>query len=134
MPTIRIPNGNITVEIELTNAQAQEMLNELTQVADAVEGDVLTKDADGNVTFQAPTGGGGTGASYVQSFVAADLVAGVLTVEHNLDQKYVQISVYNNSDKKIEPSFAIPIDANSCSIDITPYGTITGTWHIVVTK
>jgi hypothetical protein len=70
--------------------------------------------------------------SFYQSFTNADLTAGVLTVAHNLGHKYATIQVFNNSDKMVMPDDITLTDANNASIDLTSFGTITGTWNVVV--
>jgi len=65
------------------------------------------------------------------TFVDGDLSTGVLTVTHNLGlttAPYILIVlVANNSNQKIEPDF-ITFSTNSFTIDLTSYGTITGTY------
>jgi hypothetical protein len=65
-----------------------------------------------------------------QSFVDADLTAGVLTFAHNLGQQYPAIVVVNNSGKQVIPDDVTFTNANSAAIDLTSYGTLTGTWNV----
>jgi hypothetical protein len=130
--------ANITLEfsdiILQGDVDRQPTLNALTDVANATNEYVLTKDtATGNAIFKASQGSGGT-VSYVVSFSSVNLSSGVLVINHNLNQKYVQVSVYDNNDKQIRPSTILMIDANNCSIDISPFGSITGNWNVVVSK
>jgi hypothetical protein len=129
--------ANITLEFSDIVLQGdvdrQPTLNALTDVANATNEYVLTKDTTtGNAIFKASQNGGTV--SYVVSFSSVNLSSGVLVINHNLGQKYVQVSVYDNNDKQIRPSTILMIDANNCSIDISPFGSITGTWNIVVSK
>ena len=135
MPTIRIPNGNITVEIELTNTQAQDILNELTQVAGANEGDVLTKDVNGNAVFVAPQGGGGgsNSASFSGSFVNADLVDGELIIIHDLGQDIVHLTMKDNNGKRVNPDVEF-VDIDTVKVYMSPFENIIGTWKFLVTK
>lgn len=73
-----------------------------------------------------------TVSSYRDSFVDGDLTAGVLTVTHSLSQKYVSVSVYNNNDDLIIPDDVTVINTTSLTIDLTGFGTLTGTWNLVV--
>ena len=127
--TLTVSTVNIGVELD-----QQISLNSLTNVVSATNEYVLTKDtATGNAIFKASQGSGGT-VSYVVSFSSGNLSSGVLTITHNLGQKYVQVSVYDNNDKQIKPSTITAIDTNTCSIDISPFGSITDTWNVVVSK
>lgn len=71
-------------------------------------------------------------SSYIYSFVDYNVVDGYLTITHGLNNKYVIVEIYNNSDKKILPDDVTLVDANSCIVDLTTYGTLTGTWHAIV--
>jgi hypothetical protein len=72
--------------------------------------------------------------SFRTSFVDGDLTAGVLTVTHSMGEKYVDVTVYNNTDNKIMPDDITLTDANNLDIDLTSFGTLTGTWNLVVIK
>jgi len=72
--------------------------------------------------------------SYRTSFVNADLTAGVLTVNHALSEKFVTVQVFDNSDNLVLPDETTLTDANNSSVDLSSWGTITGTWNVVVTK
>lgn len=76
--------------------------------------------------------GGGSGNSYTTSFTNSSLVAGVLTVNHGLSSKYVVAIVYDNFDKQIIPNEVIATNAGTIQVDISSFGTIAGTWSIVV--
>ena len=136
MPTIEIPLGSISVEIDFSDAQAQTILNQLANAAGASEGEVLTKDANGNVVFAAPQGGGegSNSASYSGNFTNSSLVSGVLTINHNLNHKYVHITIFDNNDKIIHPDFAVAVDANNCVIHLGSFGNLTGTWNFIITQ
>jgi len=73
-----------------------------------------------------------TSTSYYQSFVNGDLSAGVLTVNHNLGHKYCTVQVFDNSDINILPDTITLTSTTALTIDLTSYGTLTGTWHVVV--
>lgn len=90
---------------------------------------------------------GGTGAStpsgvrsnlgapgiFRQAFTSGDLVAGLLTVTHNLGQKIVSIQVFDNSDKLIIPDERTLTSSNVATVDLTSFVTgFSGTWNLVV--
>lgn len=66
------------------------------------------------------------------SFTNATLSAGVLTLTHNLGQKFCQVEIYDNTDKKILPDEVTLSSTNASAIDLTSFGTLTGTWNAVV--
>ena len=89
--------------------------------------------ATGATGATGPTGPAGpAGSTYSQSFTNTDLVVGVLSVAHGLGQKYVAIQIYDNTDNLITPDGVVLVDANDLTINLSSYGGITGTWHIVV--
>jgi hypothetical protein len=55
-----------------------------------------------------------------------------VTITHNLGQTYVQVTVYDENGNQILPDEVTPTNSNSLVIDKTTYGTVTGTWRIVV--
>ncbi len=71
-------------------------------------------------------------ASRVVSFVDGDLTAGVLTINHLFGNQYVQVQIFDNSDNLIIPDDVTLTDANNLDVDLTSYGTLTGTYHAVV--
>lgn len=74
-----------------------------------------------------PTGG------FLQTFTNGDLSSGILTVSHNLAEQYVIPEIYDNNDNIIEPSEYTATDSNTLTVDLSSYGTLTGTWRIVIT-
>ena len=75
---------------------------------------------------------GGSTSAFTLDFTNADLAAGILTATHNLDQRPVLVQVYDNTWDMISPSEITLSDANTCDIDLAAFGTITGTWHLIV--
>lgn len=69
---------------------------------------------------------------YRQSFVNADLVGNVLTVTHNLGQRYHSVTVYDDNDDLIFPDNVNDVDANNVDIDLSSFAPISGTWNVVV--
>jgi len=70
----------------------------------------------------------------VGSFDNGDLVGGLYTNTHNKNVTYPHVTVYNNSSNIIIPDDVTYNDANEVVIDLTTYGTITGTWNIRVSR
>jgi hypothetical protein len=70
---------------------------------------------------------------YRRSFTNSDLSAGILTVTHNLGQQYVTYVVWDNSGARIYEDNATATNSNTLTIDLSSFGTLTGTYQIVVT-
>jgi len=88
--------------------------------------EVLITDGSGNLSFSDLMN------SYTNTFVDGDLTAGVLTISHNLGTKNTIVSVYDNSDNVIVPDEITATDINTTTIDLSSYGTLTGTWRYVI--
>jgi hypothetical protein len=73
-----------------------------------------------------------TTIAYRRSFTNADLSAGILSVTHSLGQKYVSVTIYDENDKQIIPSEISLQNTTQLQIDFTGFGTISGTWNLVV--
>lgn len=70
---------------------------------------------------------------FIKSFVAGDLVAGVLTVNHAKGVQYLsRVIISDDSNKQIIPDGVTFTDANNASINLSSFGAITGTWHASV--
>jgi hypothetical protein len=77
-----------------------------------------------------PTGPMGSGLSF--EFTNSNLIAGILTVNHYLNNKYVIVEIYDNNDIKVEADSINLINTNTVNIDLTLQGVIAGTWHAAV--
>lgn len=81
-------------------------------------------------------GGGGsttiTGAGYSLAFTDADLVGGILTVNHNLRVKTNVTQVYDENWNAIIPDDITLDDLVTLHVHLGSYIPITGTWHVVV--
>jgi hypothetical protein len=70
---------------------------------------------------------------FAQTFTSASLVGGVLTVTHNLGQRVVPVTLVDNNFKKIgDPDDITYTSATALALDMTSFGTITGTWTVLV--
>jgi hypothetical protein len=67
-----------------------------------------------------------------QSFVNANLSAGVLIVNHNLNQQFVIVQVSNNLNQVIVPDLVTLTNSNSLTIDLSSYGVLSGTWAVII--
>jgi hypothetical protein len=67
------------------------------------------------------------------SFTNGDLTAGVLILNHAFSEKYVTVSIYDNSDKLIVPDEVTLTDADNTEIDLSNVAPLTGIWNAVVT-
>jgi len=72
--------------------------------------------------------------SYFTTFTNADLVTGVLTVIHNLGTRLCGVIVFNNSNKICFPDDITLSSSTSCTVDLSSYGTLSGTWGVRVIK
>lgn len=84
----------------------------------------------GDGVWATPSGTGTT--SYRTSFTNANLSAGVLTVTHSLGQSVVNVMVFDNTNKNIRPDDITLVDSNSLTVDLSSFGTLSGTWNVVV--
>jgi len=94
---------------------------------------VLAVKADETGTEWVEQSGGGGGASAVElSFDNGDLSAGILTVTHSegLSAGYTAlVQIVDNNNKVIIPDEVYDFAANSFKVDLTSFGTLTGTWY-----
>ena len=74
--------------------------------------------------------GTGEGNTATADFDNADLTAGVYTFNHALGVKFLAVSVYDNNDIEVTPDDITATDTNNTAIDLSSYGTISGTWNV----
>ena len=74
-------------------------------------------------------------AQTTASFVAADLTDGILTFSHQLNVDYpAAVAVWDNNRRIVIPSEITSIDADTITVDLAAFGTISGTWNITVRR
>ena len=78
--------------------------------------------------------GGSGGGTYITSFTNANLVNGVLSITHGLNDRVLHAAVYNNSYEMVIPDEVISTGLNTATLSLVGYGTITGTWSLKLTK
>lgn len=78
------------------------------------------------------SGFSGVGGSHNQTFTDGDLSAGVLTVTHSLSNKINIVQVFDDSDSLVIPDGVVMSSTSQCTIDLSSYGTLSGTWAVMV--
>lgn len=73
---------------------------------------------------------GPAGTSYTRSFVDGDLVAGILTVTHNMGQQFFTTAIFDNNNKVIIADELTSQSTLVALVDLSSYGTLTGTWNL----
>ena len=74
--------------------------------------------------------GSSAAMSHTESFDNGDLAAGILTITHSLGRQYVNVKVYDNNDIEIGPDLITATDTNTLTIDLSSFGSLTGTWNL----
>ena len=65
--------------------------------------------------------------TYLAAFIYTDLIAHILTVEHNLNVKYVVASIYDENNVQILPSNLTILDVNTLQVDLISFPSFVGT-------
>lgn len=122
-----VVSGSLTAFYGLSGSLTH--LSDGTSYLVAGNGINISSASNGAVTVSALVGGGDV---YTDSFTNANLSSGLLTVNHNLNAQYVNVSVYDNNDNLILPDEIIATSVGVTTLDLTSYGTIAGTWHVFI--
>lgn len=68
---------------------------------------------------------------YQTSFTNANLSSGVLVVGHGLQKQYLSsVNIYDNNGEKIGPDDIDMTNSSSLTVDLSSYGTLSGTWYV----
>lgn len=68
----------------------------------------------------------------ISTFTNATLTAGILTFTHALDNQYPSVFIVDNNGKRIaSPDDITHTSATVATVDLTSFGTLTGTWRAV---
>lgn len=71
-------------------------------------------------------------ATFRRTFTSADLSGGLLAVPHTLNQRYVRVRLIDENNRQLLTGFkAQMLDTNIFTVDLSPIGTISGTWRVV---
>lgn len=70
---------------------------------------------------------------YRLSFTNANLSSGALAVTHGLGNQIVTVQVYDNSNNQIIPDTINLVDANNVTITLASYGSLSGTYNLIIT-
>ena len=73
-----------------------------------------------------------TGNSYTTTFTNASLTSGLLTVNHGLNSQYVSVVIYDNNNSQVIPDAVTATSTGTSIVDLTGFGTLTGTWKVLV--
>jgi hypothetical protein len=91
------------------------------------EGEYLAR-GSGDTTVWAPQ------PTYTLCFDDTDLSSGILSVTHNLDFYPVLIQIYDNNGLMCMPDQIQLTGDDTASIDFSTYGTLEGTWCLIVKR
>lgn len=112
----------LTIKTEIENLQSKTI-----QLTGDVNGGPIILDS-GTSPVVIPT----TGLVYRRAFTTANLVAGILTVTHNLGNNIVLVQVSNNLNQIITPDLVTLTNSTSCAVDLSSFLPLIGTWNVVV--
>ena len=65
-------------------------------------------------------------------FTNADLTGGIVSFDHALNEKHVIVEIYDNNDNVLTPDKIIAIDDDNVNVDLSSFGTISGTWYAAI--
>jgi len=112
----------LTIKTEIENLQSKTI-----QLTGDVNGGPIILDS-GTSPVVIPT----TGLVYRRAFTTVNLVAGVLTVAHNLGNNIVLVQVSNNLNQIITPDLVTLTNTTSCAVDLSSFLPLIGTWNVIV--
>lgn len=73
--------------------------------------------------------------SFKRSFSSTDLdMMNVIVVQHDLDEEFPDVTVYNDTRRVVLPDEVYSVDANNVRIDLGSYGNIQGNWNVTIRK
>lgn len=70
---------------------------------------------------------------YRQAFSNTNLSSGILTATHSLGSIIVNVQVFDNNNSLIVPDSVTLTDSNNVQINLTSFGTLTGTYNLIIT-
>ena len=69
---------------------------------------------------------------FTSSFTDSNLVADILTVDHNLVANYPLVAVFDNNEQIVIPDDVTFVDVNRITVDLSSFTPLTGTWNVSV--
>lgn len=75
---------------------------------------------------------GTSGTSIVYNTTAVNPSSNTITVTHNLGRRYVQVTVYDENNMEILMDEVTATSTTVVTLDKSSYGTVVGTWNILV--
>lgn len=68
-----------------------------------------------------------------QTINLSDLdIDGNVVIEHDLGQKYVQFSLYDENDRMVMPDEVFLVNSNTLTLGLRSFGNSVINWHLVV--
>jgi len=83
-------------------------------------------------TFSPTSPGTFIANSFSRTFVDADLVAGILTINHALGNALVDVTIRDNTGAKVMPDSDVIVDANNVDIGLASFQPLVGIWTALV--
>ena len=119
-------SGNPTIGLNITGLTAASSV--------ALANTLVINDGTNNVkaTFTQVKAVLGVPTIFRTAFTNTTLVAGVLTVTHNVGQQFVQVIVTDNNNKVVQPDDITMTSATALAVDLSSFGALTGNWNVMV--
>jgi hypothetical protein len=127
------PTGDTSYSVDIsTNYAGQSTITTVGTIgAGNWQGSAIAV-ANGGTGAATATGARTTlGAAGVASatFTNTNLVAGILTVNHNLGNQWPDVTIYDNNNKEIHPDDVTATSVTAATVDLTTFGTLSGNWR-----
>ena len=127
LPGIDQPSKGFRDNFAIIKSEIEALQGKTIQLSgDVVSNPVLIDSGTGPVLLIANS------KVFRDTFSNGDLVAGILTVNHNLNRQIVVVQVSNNLNQVIVPDLVTLTASNRVTVDLTSYGTLSGNWNVIV--
>ena len=126
LPGIDQPSKGFRDNFTIIKSEIEALQGKRIQlIGDVAGGPTILDSGTGTVVITT------VGKVFRYSFTSANVNLGFVTVNHNLGQQYVIVQVSNNLNQVVVPDAITLTNVNSCSIELSSFGLIAGTWHVV---